>query len=190
MSGPGAVVLTTERITETMIARLATVLAPVAEVVAVSENSIEFVTDNPYCDGWIEIQHPCEAITVADAQKIQAAFGCMPIGGLQIDMVCSGSEQHKVLGAVTLTVAKSVGGLIDFLGAIRPANLPSASLALLSPMDWAPFAEPFAQFAQDMPGKIISLPYTLHTGQTWVSHVCDCAFMSAWLERPDFHMVK
>lgn len=41
-----------------------------------------------------------------------------------------------------------------------------------------------------MPGKVYTYEYTTAAGHRWVSHIVDTTFLRAWMEHPNFYMVK
>ena len=40
-----------------------------------------------------------------------------------------------------------------------------------------------------MPGQVFDMYYTV-AGDRWVSHMVDTTFLRAWLQHPNFHMIK
>ena len=41
-----------------------------------------------------------------------------------------------------------------------------------------------------LPGRVRSIGYETARGTRWLYHVLDAEAMCAWLEHPDFHLVK
>lgn len=98
-------------------------------------------------------------------------------------------ECHRILGELCLWFAERFAGFIDFCGAITPPLLPGSGLDWDSPwLDWEPHVR---TMIQGMPGQFFEIwhdgcdPRTFHP-----AHFCDATFLRAWLQHPQFQMVK
>lgn len=123
-----------------------------------------------------------------EAAVVKSHFGFLPRQALQIDAFCNGKEDHKLLGWLTLHLAERYNGIVDFLGALLPP-LPLRSGAE-SWENWSDFAAAFDVWAEEMPGKIVSVEYETGNGRQWASHKADVHFFRAWLKHPQFGMIK
>ena len=45
-------------------------------------------------------------------------------------------------------------------------------------------------YVRAMPGTIYEIEYTAAAGHHWVYHIVDVPFFQAWMEHPNFHMIK
>ena len=43
---------------------------------------------------------------------------------------------------------------------------------------------------ESLPGTVREVSYDTGGGDRWIRHVGDVQFLSAWLQHPDFHLVK
>jgi hypothetical protein len=123
-------------------------------------------------------------------------FGLRPSAFLSLTAGCNGKEDHRVLGELALHLAHTLGGVIDFGGALMPVVSPAIRkdfakmLGQFEQANWAEVSEPTQQLWQSMPGRILEIPYQTANESIWVTHVCDTEFMAAWLRHPHFHMIK
>jgi hypothetical protein len=53
-----------------------------------------------------------------------------------------------------------------------------------------PSLEEISAYVRAMPGSIYEIEYTAAAGHRWVSHMVDVPFFQAWMEHPNFHMIK
>jgi hypothetical protein len=53
-----------------------------------------------------------------------------------------------------------------------------------------PSLKEISAYVRAMPGAIYEIEYTAAAGHRWVSHMVDVAFFQAWMEHPNFHMIK
>ncbi|MEU2179335.1 DUF6368 family protein [Streptomyces thermolilacinus] len=44
--------------------------------------------------------------------------------------------------------------------------------------------------ASDLPGRLAEVSYDTGGGGRWLRHVGDVEFLEAWLQHPDFHLIK
>lgn len=127
-----------------------------------------------------------------EAEIIAAAFGFKPQQILQWDAMCNDHEDHAILGTLVAHFAELYGGVIDFNGALLP-NLPKEMYKgrwLWQEANWSDVAEYFNAMANEMTEKVVSIEYETIGGRTWAHHVADAQWMRAWLNHPNFHMIK
>jgi hypothetical protein len=120
---------------------------------------------------------------------VAEAFGCAPRDELVVIAFCNGREDHRILGELCLRLADRFGGVICFGGALWPDVPPEAGFDILD-ADW-PRVEPyFRRMVAGVPGRVVGLRHERASGGEWVVHVGDASFLRAWLEHPQFRMVK
>jgi hypothetical protein len=112
-----------------------------------------------------------------------STFSMPPVQGLILCAGCSGPENHLLLGHLALGMARRLGALVDFdgiLGYPTPRD---------DTRDEADLATARALVAS-LPGMVAEVSYDTGGGGRWLRHVGDVEFLTAWLEHPDFHLVK
>ncbi|MGP3974054.1 DUF6368 family protein [Streptomyces sp. 8N114] len=112
-----------------------------------------------------------------------SAFAQPPVRGLVLGAGCSGPVNHLLLGHLTLALAKRLGALIDFDGLLgRGLSHDAAGDDASANRSRAPVAS--------LPGKLVKVAYDTDTPERAFRHVGDVQFLEAWLQHPDFHLVK
>jgi hypothetical protein len=122
-------------------------------------------------------------------------FGFLPASEIDVSASLGRDQDHRILGELVLYMAQSFGGIVDFGGALMPASTWTSDesdriLQVFEEANWQDVSTSRDRFFRSMPGRIAAIPYQTASGRTWVSHVCDCEFMRAWLQHPDFYMIK
>ena len=128
-----------------------------------------------------------------DLASIHNHFGFQPEYCVQVDASCNDETDHAILGALMLHFATSLDGVIDFGGAILPrlpAGLDKKGSWWKKKDEWANVESYFRKMVEIMPGKVVSIEYQTINDKTWAYHVADATFLRAWLQHPDFHMIK
>jgi len=125
--------------------------------------------------------------------QIVSFIGYKPEFSLNLSAMCNGDIDHKILGELTLYLAKTLNGHIDFGGVVFSLNqLPwyrSANWYLFK-ASW-PKVEPyFKRFKQNISGNIFTVHYKTASGKKWAYHISDTEFLESWLKSPEFHMIK
>ncbi|MFJ8401419.1 DUF6368 family protein [Streptomyces microflavus] len=113
-----------------------------------------------------------------------SAFSRPPMQGLIVGAGCSGSVNHVLLGHLTLALARRLDALVDFdglLGGHRTAGDDMSNEAVLARA---------RALASDLPGRLVEVSYDTGGGGRWLRHVGDVEFLEAWLQHPDFHLIK
>jgi hypothetical protein len=134
----------------------------------------------------------CVATVLADYRRrheqVISTFGFVPAATVWLAANVNGPASHRVLGELCLWVAERFGGIINFGGALLKGWKPRSDRN----EDWCwEAARPHAEaFLSSLPGKVIAQTYTTARGPTWASHVADATFMRAWLDHPEFFMIK
>ncbi|MFE5587824.1 DUF6368 family protein [Kitasatospora sp. NPDC056531] len=113
-----------------------------------------------------------------------SAFARPPVQGLVVGAGCSGSVNHVLLGHLALTLALRLDALVDFDGLL--SSLPAAGD---DTGNEAVLARGRA-LASALPGRLAEISYDTGGGGRWHRHVGDVEFLRAWLQHPDFHLVK
>ena len=120
----------------------------------------------------------------AQQAQMQAHLGYVPQQSLDIEASVNSRFDHRILGHMALALADRYDGLIDMGGAITPPGVyhdpysdPAEALRIIS------------AYMHAMPGRVIEITY-LTSGDHWVYHIVDTAFLRAWLRHSHFHMIK
>ncbi|WP_030570408.1 DUF6368 family protein [Streptomyces aureocirculatus] len=113
-----------------------------------------------------------------------AAFLRPPVQGLVVGAGCSGSVNHVLLGHLTLALARRLDALVDFDGLL--SSCPAAGD---DTRNEAVLARARA-LASALPGRLSEVSYGTGGGGRWLRHVGDVEFLEAWLQHPDFHLIK
>jgi len=123
---------------------------------------------------------------------LQTAFGFEPQQSLQLDAMCNDKVDHTIMGVLLLHFAKLFGGVINFGGALLPplSVVMEQDMRLWEEGNWEDVESYFSEMVEGISGKAVSIKYEVGNGRTWAYHVADAAFLKAWLEHPNFHMIK
>ncbi|MEM6379227.1 MAG: DUF6368 family protein [Bacteroidota bacterium] len=100
-----------------------------------------------------------------EISSIQEQTGFNPKFDLGLYAMCNQEVDHQILGELTLYLAETFSGMIDFGG-----QLPLES--------------------RNMRGNTWEIPYTTAEGETAVYTVADVAFMKDWRSSKLFRMIK
>lgn len=111
-----------------------------------------------------------------------SAFSRPPVQGLVLAAGCSGQLNHMLLGHLTLAFAQRLHAVIDFDGVLGFTPGGRAEEA-------ADLARARALVAS-LPGTVREVSYDTGGGDRWIRHVGDLQFLRAWLQHPDFCLVK
>ncbi|WP_327075657.1 DUF6368 family protein (plasmid) [Kitasatospora purpeofusca] len=113
-----------------------------------------------------------------------SAFSRPPVQGLVVGAGCSGPVNHMLLGHLALALARRLDAPVDFDGLLssRPAEGDDTRNEAVLTRARA--------LASALPGKLAEVSYETGGGSRWLRHVGDAAFLEAWLQHPDFHLVK
>ncbi|HYF61422.1 MAG TPA: DUF6368 family protein [Herpetosiphonaceae bacterium] len=202
MGGPSASVLLRERLSASQLDQIDQAIRLVSDRIVPGEGPCSdfWVNDlRPLGGSYVGAGRPCGLGFYAPDDRMGtlvqwdpgqmpvfvAEFGFAPQQAVSLDAFCNSSEDHAILGRLTLYVAELTGGLVDFGGAILP-RLPKE----VHTDGWQDVEPYYTAMAREMPGRIVSFPYETARGTIWASHVADAAFLRAWLAHPDFHMIK
>ncbi|MEU8542390.1 DUF6368 family protein [Streptomyces sp. NPDC048717] len=112
-----------------------------------------------------------------------SAFPVPPVQGLILCAGCSGPENHLLLGHLALGMARRLGTLVDFDGVLgypapRDETRDEADLATARTL------------VASLPGTVAEVSYDTGGGDRWFRHVGDTEFLAAWLQHPEFHLIK
>ncbi len=112
-------------------------------------------------------------------------LGFVPKQSLDLGAGCNRPLDHRMLGQLALLLAERYDGIIDLYGAIEPPLKPK--------QDWSDVTvEEVEQYVQELsfPGRIFHIYYITVNNTLWISHLIDPDFLRAWLQHPNFHMIK
>ena len=119
-----------------------------------------------------------------EIQRLVEEFNIEPRFMIDVSAGCKSKADHQVLAELCYHLAVMLNGIIHFGGAILPCGPEWLS------DDWDVIEPRFLEWATEFPAKIVSVPYETFAGGTWISHYCTPEFLKAWIEHPDFHMIK
>jgi hypothetical protein len=123
-----------------------------------------------------------------EQSRIRIEFGVEPIWEFVISAMCNGEDDHRILAEIALHFARACGGVVDFGGALIPPRCRTNPSVWEGA--WTTIQPDFDVWIKSFSGKIVGLPYETARGTWWTTHVCDSTFLHAWLQSPDFHMIK
>ena len=193
--GPVSILLLPNKLTQAQLAKIEADLLIISIKVVKSELwDWEFWVNNTHpVDGeyvgegrpfGIQVQDP--DIEPQNLSLLQAQFGFEPQQSLQLDALCNDKVDHTIMGVLLLHFAKLFDGVINFGGALLPP-LPEW---LWETENWSDIKSYFYEMVAGMSGNVVSMEYEIDDGITWAYHVADAPFLQAWLEHPNFHMIK
>src|SRR5260221_223192 len=107
-----------------------------------------------------------------EKRQVKELLGYLPEQSIGVSSGCNQDNDHTTLGQFMLHLAEVYDGLIDMGGAIMP------------PLDEV------SGYVPAMPGKVYEIEYTTASGRRAVSHIVDVSFLRAWIEHPNFYMIK
>ncbi|MGW1211266.1 DUF6368 family protein [Streptomyces sp. NPDC002499] len=113
-----------------------------------------------------------------------STFSRPPVQGLILCAGCSGSVNHVLLGHLTLALARRLDALVDFdglLGSHRTTGEDTSKEAVLARA---------RALTSELPGRLAEVSYDTGGGGRWLRHVGDVEYLEAWLQHPDFHLIK
>ncbi|GLW04370.1 hypothetical protein Slala05_80000 [Streptomyces lavendulae subsp. lavendulae] len=87
---------------------------------------------------------------------------------------------HILLGHLALAFAQRLHATIDFDGV----------LGYYDRTDGAPDLARARSLVASLPGTVREVSYDTGGGDRWIRHVGDQEFLTAWLQHPDFHLIK
>ena len=126
-----------------------------------------------------------------EAADLERIIGWKPQDEVNFVAMGDGRQDHLYLGQVCLHFVKKLGGLVDLGGALKPpvpAVVPSWAFGTHD--HWSEYEPYFQKMVKGLPGRVYTVPYLKANGDEWVYHVADAEFLKAWLDHPNFHMVK
>jgi hypothetical protein len=201
MSGPGATVLTRRPVGDAEMASVRELVAAVGQPGSDPPPTPDWfwVTDTrPIGGRYAGEGRPFAVNTGLDPDRegagwydrVEPAFGFRPAGGIGVFGFCGRDEDHRVVGELVLWLAERLDGVIDFDAELRPPLPPGAKFDLLD-YEWREVEPYFREMAAGMPGRVAGVPrHGDGQGDDHVVHVGDPAFLRAWLDHPNFRMVK
>ncbi|MFD0135050.1 DUF6368 family protein [Streptomyces sp. NPDC003631] len=113
-------------------------------------------------------------------------LGRAPAAELAVLSYCSGPDNHRLLGHLTRFLAEHYDALIDFGGLLQYRHFRHA----LSGQEETDRLAASRALVSTLPGRIWEMPYATEAGGCGYSHVGDRAFLTAWLDHPEFRMIK
>ena len=128
-----------------------------------------------------------------ELKQIYKSIGFRPEYSVDLAAMCNGDLDHKILGEITLYLAKALGGYINFQGCIFSLKyLPwyRSSSWYFHKAEWSSIDPFFKKFIKNMPGNIYTIKYKTASEKKWAYHICDVEFLEFWLNCPEFHMIK
>lgn len=132
---------------------------------SLSEGSLDIEQWRPFMleIGLFDVRN--QAIPEAELCRFEARFGFMPKGEIVICANCNSKDDHKLLGELTLTLAETLNGIINFHGQLVINSL-------------------------EMYSKVLPVEYELADGGIGYIYLANVGFLKDWLAAEEFHMVK
>lgn len=125
---------------------------------------------------------------------IPLKLGWTPADRFAMAANCNDPIDHRILGETMLRLVRRVSGAIDFCGALLPPvddQVRKLYDSMLKGTDhWSDWEPHVTKMLKGIPGRLIAHKYTVDASRSWVSHLGDAEFLEAWLQHPNFHMVK
>ncbi|MEU6493843.1 DUF6368 family protein [Streptomyces sp. NPDC046984] len=163
------------------------------EVRIQSDDSLEFEVHRPSAIGLQELEwsSPQPFRLGPESLEDYQEFGFpglerAPAAELAVLSYCSGPDDHRLLGHLTRYLAERYDALIDFGGLLEYRSF----LHDPSGQEEADRLAESRALVSSLPGRIREMPYTTEAGGCGYGHVGDRAFLTAWLDHPDFRMIK
>ena len=122
-----------------------------------------------------------------DLQRVSEAIGYLPTQEIVVSSWSKNKINHQILGEIVLFLARSLGGHIDFNGAVISETFGVASFGSSK-------TGQSELMSSKMPGKLYrfsskaSYENSSYDEDEW--QVCDVEFMENWLMNEHFHMIK
>lgn len=108
--------------------------------------------------------------------RLRALEASLPPGKTMQDVF---REQHTLPGSPLRVILDEAAAKF---GPVIPTELSREARS--------PSLEDIHTYVNAMPGKVYTHEYTTAAGHRWVSHIVDTTFLRAWMEHPNFYMVK
>jgi hypothetical protein len=123
-------------------------------------------------------------VTDKDLRRAETvrALGYDPRAYVILETSGKTGDHMRILGQMALLLAERYSGWVDFVGAITPPRRPG--------QDGGPTLDEISDYVHRLPGRVVEGYYTVQGGRRWVSHMVDVEFFRAWLQHPDFHVLK
>ena len=125
--------------------------------------------------------------------RYETDFGVRPDAEIGLDAFVNDSEDHRILGEITLALARRLEGIIDMGGLIVPFSTYKAAQLLRGAFErihWSDVKLGVESFTDALPGIAVARPYRVNIEREWASHTVNMEFLQAWLQHPEFHMIK
>ncbi len=105
----------------------------------------------------------------------------MPEQAVTFAALCNGAEDHRLLARLCLALCEETGGVVDFGGSLPFGPV----LGRSARSDAIRVANP-----KGLDGVLFATTYETVTGPLGTTHYGDASLLRAWLEHPDFRMIK
>jgi hypothetical protein len=124
----------------------------------------------------------------AEREQFVLHIGFVPEQRINVDANCSQPSDHRLLGQIVLLLSERYDGIIDLCGAFYSPSKPGQVNRSLEDKT----VEGVEQYVKELslPGRIFHMYYLIGENTTWIYHLVDPDFLRAWLQHPDFHMIK
>ena len=123
------------------------------------------------------------------AASYQQTFGLLPDHRVSFYAMCNSKEDHRILGELVLAVVEQLAGVIDMDGLVLPGSAYRHAPGRWQ-APWEALKSSVQAFNQSMPGIAVAATYETAAGHQWASHTVDATFLRAWMQHPEFHMIK
>jgi hypothetical protein len=158
-----------------------------------NDDSLEFDVRRPSAIGLQSLERPSSGAFHLGPESLEdyreegfPGLDRSPAAELSLLAYCSGPDNHLLLGRLALFLAERFDALIDFGGLLGYRY----SIHDASDEEEATRLAEARALVSSLPGRVWEMPYAAYGGGRAYSHVGDREFLAAWLEHPDFRMVK
>jgi hypothetical protein len=120
-----------------------------------------------------------------EREQLFCYLGYVPVQTIQLYAGCNGRIDHRILGELTLLLARRYKAMINLQGALYPPLKRGRDILDAT-------VEEVEQYIRELslPGEICHVYYTTGRYTPWLYHLVDADFLAAWLQHPHFHMIK
>jgi hypothetical protein len=113
---------------------------------------------------------------------VEAAVAFRPRYAVGLIAFVNDPSAHRTLGRLAADLAWRTAGWVDLDGPLGPVGRSSLDTSLTEIHRYV------AELA--LPGQVRSVEYETAAGNQWLFNLLDAEAMRAWLQHPDFHLVK
>jgi len=201
VSGPTATVLCAEALSTKQIEDISGWLRRISSDVRQEQTTWTFSVLNgasfglPYtgqvvgCQFSMGVENVNEWYSADELSQMEGCLHFVPKQQISIGAGCSAQVDHLLLGHIALDLARQLNGWVSISGALTPSGRPPEGRERDDYVrGWT--LDEIKQYLNALPGVVCEILYQTSPDKHSIYHVVDQDFLHAWLQHPDFHMVK